>query len=132
LTETRIIKRPLRYEAEGYNGGPAILAADGQLVAALFWPGHEPKDTDRAVGELHLIASRMVNGANGIDPDDDDVYEIGKRDGYEDAVQDIDQRTGGDGEFYGSTIPGRGMDVSTMFEGIVSRFDDLQKIRAEK
>lgn len=31
--------------------------------------------------------------------DEDETYEIGKRDGYEQAVQEIDQRTGGDGEY---------------------------------
>src|SRR5690606_24696664 len=30
---------------------------------------------------------------------DDETYEIGKRDGYEQAVQDIDCLTGGDGEY---------------------------------
>jgi len=31
--------------------------------------------------------------------DMDEMYEIGKRDGYEKAVQDIDVLTGGDGEY---------------------------------
>lgn len=117
-----IIKRPLRYEPEGHAEGPAIKDANGQLIAALYWPPHEPEKTDRAVGELHLLASSFVDAANGIDTDNAVVYEIGKRDGYEDAVQDIDLRTGGDGEFYGSTIPGRGQDVPSMLEGIVARF----------
>jgi hypothetical protein len=118
-----IIKRPLRYEPEGHVGGPAIKDANGQLVAALYWPGHAPADTDRAEGELHLLASSFVDAGNGTDTDNADVYEIGKRDGFEDAVRTIDMRTGGDGEFYGSTIPGRGQDVPSMLEGIVDRFN---------
>lgn len=121
--DKRLITRPLRYEPEGHNAGPAIKDANGQLVATLFWPCHEVAETVRADGELHLIASRWVDAANAIDTDDDQVYELGKRDGYMEAVQDIDLRTGGDGEFYGSTIPGRGMDVPTMLEGIVERFE---------
>ena len=37
---------------------------------------------------------------------DDEAYELGKRDGYESAVQDIDMLTGGDGEYCYSTIEG--------------------------
>ena len=37
---------------------------------------------------------------------DDEAYELGKRDGYESAVQDIDMLTGGDGEYCYSTIGG--------------------------
>lgn len=58
------------------------------------------------------------------DKEEDEAYELGKRDGFEEAVQTIDERTGGDGEFYGSTIPGRGQDVPSMLEGIVERFDE--------
>lgn len=56
------------------------------------------------------------------DRDEDDAYEIGKRDGYEDAVQDLDLATGGDGEFKGSTLPGGTVDVPAMKERIVERF----------
>ena len=37
---------------------------------------------------------------------DDEAYDLGKRDGYEKAVQDIDMLTGGDGEYCYSTIEG--------------------------
>jgi hypothetical protein len=53
--------------------------------------------------------------------DDDETYEIGKRDGYEDAVQDIDIATGGDGEFRGSTFPGETVDVPAMKARIIER-----------
>jgi len=50
----------------------------------------------------------------GAAKEEDDAYEIGKRDGYEDAIQDLDLATGGDGEFKGSTIPGQTVDVPAM------------------
>lgn len=53
---------------------------------------------------------------------DDETYEIGKRDGYEDAIQDLDLATGGDGEFRGSTIPGETVDVPAMKRRIIERF----------
>lgn len=55
---------------------------------------------------------------------EEETYQIGVRDGYEGAVQDIDLQTGGDGEYYASTIPGRGCpDADTMIAGIVGRYD---------
>ncbi len=58
--------------------------------------------------------------------DDEETYQIGKRDGYEEAVADIDQMTGGDGEYFASTIPGRGVpDAPTMAAGIAERFAAL-------
>lgn len=121
MSEERVLKRPLRYDPVGYNSGPCIRDADGQLVAALFWPVHPFPQTQQAEAEIHLLGSRMVAAANEIDPDDDDVYQIGFRDGYEDAVQDIDLETGGDGEFKGSTLPGGTVDVEVMKGRIIAR-----------
>jgi hypothetical protein len=112
---------PFRFEEAGYNDGPCIKDANGQLVAALFWPSHPPEQTTRAEGETYLIGSRMAAAINGIDPDDEDVYEMGKRDGYEEAVQEIDIATGGDGEFCGSTVPGGTVDVEAMMNRIAER-----------
>ena len=42
--------------------------------------------------------------------EDDEMYEIGKRDGYEEAVQDIDLLTGGDGEYRVSVFLEGGVD----------------------
>lgn len=53
--------------------------------------------------------------------DEDEAYEIGKRDGYEDAIQDLDLATGGDGEFKGSTLPGGTVDVPAMRDRIIAR-----------
>jgi len=53
---------------------------------------------------------------------EDETYEIGKRDGYEQAIQELDIATGGDGEFKGSTIPGATVDVPAMRQRILDRF----------
>lgn len=59
----------------------------------------------------------------------DEAYEIGKRDGYEEAVQDIDQKTGGDGEYrvcLGDADPDRHTpDAAAMIQRIVDRFEVL-------
>jgi len=52
---------------------------------------------------------------------EDEAYELGKRYGYESAVQDFDIATGGDGEFKGSTIPSETVDVETMKQRVISR-----------
>lgn len=54
--------------------------------------------------------------------DEHETYEIGVRDGYESAVQDFDIATGGDGEFRGSTIPGRTVDLAAMKARVLARF----------
>jgi hypothetical protein len=56
---------------------------------------------------------------------DDDAYELGKRDGYESAVQDIDMLTGGDGEYRYSTIGGERHcpDADSMKARIAERFN---------
>ena len=59
----------------------------------------------------------------------DEAYEIGKRDGYSDAVQDIDEKTGGDGEYrycLGMEDDIRHQpDPATMIQRIVDRFETL-------
>lgn len=59
----------------------------------------------------------------------DDAYEIGKRDGYSEAVQQIDQLTGGDGE-YRYCLGDEGSSRHTpgpaeMIQRIVDRFEVL-------
>lgn len=62
-----------------------------------------------------------------------EAYEFGKRDGYESAIQDLDLATGGDGEFYASTLPGRGCpDAEAMKARILERFAALQQGGAEQ
>lgn len=53
--------------------------------------------------------------------DEDEAYEMGKRDGYEEAIQDLDIATGGDGEFKGSAIPSETVDVPAMKARIIAR-----------
>ncbi|WP_454686884.1 hypothetical protein [Agrobacterium leguminum] len=68
--------------------------------------------------------------------DDEEIYEIGVREGYERAVQEIDMRTGGDGEYRYCTdhdperhTPG----PAEMIQRIVDRFETLNLIEdAEK
>ncbi|BCH56035.1 hypothetical protein RvVAR031_36450 [Agrobacterium vitis] len=63
---------------------------------------------------------------------DDETYEIGKRDGYEEAVQEIDQLTGGDGEYRFCTdhdpdrhTPG----PAEMMKRIAERFEALNLLK---
>ena len=58
--------------------------------------------------------------------DEEETYQIGVRDGYESAIQDLDIATGGDGEFKGSTLPGGTVDVPAMKARIIERFQDLR------
>ncbi|QTH19740.1 hypothetical protein HRJ34_15330 [Rhizorhabdus wittichii] len=64
------------------------------------------------------------NAKSSGEVDEEEAYQIGKRDGFEEAVAHIDRLTGGDGEYFASTIPGRGCpDHETMIRGIVDRFE---------
>ena len=69
--------------------------------------------------------------------DPDEAYEIGKRDGYEQAVADIDRMTGGDGEYRVSLLVGAGVDedrhcpdAATMKQRIVDRFSEATALSA--
>lgn len=67
-----------------------------------------------------------VATSNPVD-DADEAYELGRRDGYSEALADVDRRTGGDGEYFFSTIPGRGCaDEDDMMQKIVDRFNDRE------
>lgn len=60
----------------------------------------------------------------GVEDDAEEAYQIGKREGYEEALADVDRRTGGDGEYFASTIPGRGCpDGHAMMAKVVDRFE---------
>lgn len=50
-----------------------------------------------------------IEARTKLDIDDEDTaYHIGVQDGFSEAVQLLDLMTGGDGEYFASTIPGRG------------------------
>lgn len=89
----------------------ARTIADGRLQQA-----------DQILGWVAEAAVQHATApVSGRDAEDDETYEIGKRDGYEDAIQNLDLATGGDGEFKGSTIPGGTVDVPAMQERIIAR-----------
>jgi hypothetical protein len=71
---------------------------------------------------LHMLDGLPADATYSQAPEYDEAYEIGKRDGYEDAVQELDIATGGDGEFKGSTFPGETVDVPVMKARIIERF----------
>lgn len=117
-------RRELFSLGEDETGGPCFFwtnpwSGTQEKIANLWWPTH-PVEATAEVEALFADLSLHTEA------DDEATYELGKRDGYEDAVQTIDVETGGDGEFYGSTIPGRGVDVPTMQAGIIERFETLK------
>jgi len=72
-------------------------------------------------------AKKSEGGAEAEFPawtDEDEAYQLGRRDGYESAVQDLDLATGGDGEFRSSTIAGETVDVQAMKKRIIGRICD--------
>ena len=74
----------------------ALLEGDAQTILYLLGVRHGRED-ERA--KIAAEASQPTQS-------DDEAYDLGKRDGYEKAVQDIDMLTGGDGEYCYSTIEG--------------------------
>lgn len=86
-------------------------------------PKPEPLVTRSQAEEL-LAAERAEN---------DEAYELGKRDGYSEAVQEIDLKTGGDGEYRYCTDhdPERHTpDPETMIQRIVDRFETLNTMES--
>lgn len=73
-----------------------LLEGDTQTILYLLGVRHGRED-ERA--KIAAEASQPTQS-------DDEAYDLGKRDGYEKAVQDIDMLTGGDGEYCYSTIEG--------------------------
>lgn len=64
--------------------------------------------------------------------EEEEAYAIGKRDGYESAAQDLDLLTGGDDEYFASTLPGEGCpDAAAMKVRIADRFSTLRASLAE-
>jgi hypothetical protein len=71
------------------------------------------------INPLTELQHRREAEAGADDPDE--AYALGKRDGYEEAIQELDEATGGDGEFKGSTFPGETVDVPVMRQRIIDR-----------
>lgn len=88
---------------------------DAMLAAS---PVSPPADS----GEARL--REKADDLKGEDPNE--CYDLGRRDGFEDAVQEIDVKTGGDGEYRWSDIPERSTpNPAAMIERIVARFKAL-------
>ena len=71
---------------------------------------HRLVDDDEAADRIEAQAAEIERLRHDlerhVDEVEDQAYELGKRDGYESAVQDIDMLTGGDGEYCYSTVGG--------------------------
>lgn len=106
-----------------------IAAEDARrFSAALFDRGYVRREGVRPFSELLERAAdtidRLTSSGEAV-AEDDEAYELGKRDGYEQAVQDIDVLTGGDGEYRYCTDhdPDRHTpDAATMKQRIADRF----------
>lgn len=85
-----------------------------------------------AISKMPPSATANSTGHTYSQAEYDDAYEIGKRDGYSEAVQQIDQLTGGDGEYrycFGDEgnsrhTPG----PAEMIQRIVDRFEVLNQL----
>jgi len=107
---------------------PAAPAKDERPTAeaverAMTYFAGKPKSFTGMPATLHgkTLAAHVAALTTQLEARDDETYEIGKRDGYESAVQDFDLATGGDGEFKGSTIPGETVDVPAMKARVLER-----------
>ncbi len=103
----------LNIDAKATPFGSPVVEAGEEWARAYIMPAGP---LHRALGIIGRSGSRSDRVI-----DEDVSYDLGFRDGYEEAVQEIDVATGGDGEFLGSTIPGRTVDVPTMRDRIVER-----------
>jgi len=80
--------------------------------------------------ELDQALIKVSERIAELERDDEESYKVGVRDGYEEAVQDIDLMTGGDGEYRWSTEPERNTsDAPAMVANIEARFEELRVLR---
>ncbi len=97
----------------------------GKIVDEVFGGAIEDASV---IEEIYAVIKRE-EAAQPVQADEDETYEIGKRDGYSEAVQQIDQLTGGDGEYryclgFEDSVrhtPG----PAEMIQRIVDRFETL-------
>lgn len=113
----------------------ALSDAAHDAAIALNAVLEKPEDKDRQrharyyLDALRSALSEQVQDARSAD--DEETYQIGIRDGYSQAVQEIDRLTGGDGEYRYCTdhdperhTPG----PAEMIQRIVDRFETLNLI----
>lgn len=119
-------------EAQRKSEGSALieglpLRLDEERGMSLWLdPEYAPNQPNVAIArDLLRRLCRAIQAGN---TEAEEAHQLGKSDGYEEAVQDIDRLTGGDGEYVFSTIPGEGCpDPAAMKARIVARFADLSK-----
>ena len=98
---------------DGPEAAQAITALTGQLSDAKTMLTATAEGLADATKRNAALTGQLKEAAD-----------IGERDGYEDAVQDIDIATGGDGEFFASTCEGS-VDVQIMKQRIIDRVSTL-------
>jgi hypothetical protein len=94
---------------------------------------HQDESLMAARAILALITPAPVAETAGEDHDvaEREAYDIGHRDGYETAVQDLDLATGGDGEFRASSDPERFVDLPIMKQRVIARFTNAHPPAAQ-
>lgn len=114
----------------------SVAAPDGNGVRA-----RHPTGTEQSVNDSVTLLVRLADAllsaspaAAEVVPDaDEETYQMGKRDGYEEAVQEIDLKTGGDGE-YRYCMDGdpdrHTPDAPAMISRIVERFNEKEAASA--
>lgn len=103
-----------------------LVEALAKALAKLDWGVDRWENEPQSFRDYYLLRAHAfaVIAEPLFRADENDAYELGKVDGYSEAIADVDRRTGGDGEYFASTIPGRGCeDPETMMAGIVARFE---------
>jgi len=107
------------------------LIAKQQKNFARKWPDWRSMSPDKAIEHDRTHDAHPAPQPSGPVQQEDEAYEIGKRVGYSDAVQQIDQLTGGDGEYRYCTDhdPDRHTpDPASMIRRIVDRFEALNTL----
>ncbi|MCI0999175.1 hypothetical protein HWD97_03665 [Ochrobactrum sp. C6C9] len=119
-TAENIARSMSNYKNSGRLHGPTYEVAKAAAILALTCA----KVDTRSQAEELLAAERAES---------DEAYELGKRDGYSEAVQEIDLKTGGDGEYRYCTDhdPDRHTpDPASMIQRIVERFETLNTMES--
>ncbi len=52
--------QPWRFDAEGYNGGPAIFDANNQMIFAAFWPTHSVEETENVEKAMTMLGELVA------------------------------------------------------------------------
>jgi len=133
----------------GYRAAVAFISADSwdgcsdcievlKAARAADWNNEMAGNSDAVAEHLKRIRKHYTNPVEAgltaqsaeleaLRGEVEETAEIAEQDGYSKAVQDIDVRTGGDGEYYASMMPGRGCETpQAMMANIVERFSEKE------